>query len=46
LEDVARRLDSTAAATVDSLALEQLTGELRKLIASADRLLSGKPAEG
>ena len=45
LEDVARRLDGTADAAVNSLTLEQLTVELRKLVANADRLLSYKPAD-
>ncbi|WP_082874668.1 site-specific integrase [Burkholderia sp. MSMB1589WGS] len=45
LDDVARRLDGPADPAVTSLTIEQLTHELRRLVASADRLLPDRPHE-
>ncbi|QRR09740.1 site-specific integrase [Burkholderia sp. MS455] len=43
LDDVARRLDSRADPAVTPMTIEQLTHELRRLVASADRVLPERP---
>ena len=43
LDDVARRLDGPANPAVTPMTIEQLTHELRRLVANADRLLPDRP---